>query len=310
MKTRPRATRACGVSAIGLGCNNFGRRLDPRPAPVVHAALEPASRCSTPRTSTASTGRRRCSAKALGAAARSGDRDQVRRPMDGANGRLGALAPLHLDARSRRACGGSAPTRSTSTSCTVPTRSRRSTRRCARSTTGAPGQGALHRLLELRRLAGGRRRLDGARRRLARGSSARRTSTACSSASIEHELVPGAASTSASASCRSSRSRAACSPASTSAANRRRRARASAIAALAARPDRRELRQGRAARRIRASARPQAARLAFGWLAAQPAVASVIAGATKPEQVEQNVAGAGWVLVRGPGRARRITGRA
>jgi aryl-alcohol dehydrogenase-like predicted oxidoreductase len=30
--------------------------------------------------------------------------------------------------------------------------------------------------------------------------------------------------------------------------------------------------------------------LAFGWLASQPIVASVIAGATKPEQVEQNVA--------------------
>ena len=32
--------------------------------------------------------------------------------------------------------------------------------------------------------------------------------------------------------------------------------------------------------------------LAIGWLAAQPAVTSVIAGATKPEQVEQNVAAA------------------
>ena len=29
--------------------------------------------------------------------------------------------------------------------------------------------------------------------------------------------------------------------------------------------------------------------LAFAWLAARPAVASVIAGATKPEQLEQNV---------------------
>ncbi len=30
--------------------------------------------------------------------------------------------------------------------------------------------------------------------------------------------------------------------------------------------------------------------LAFGWLLAQPVVASVIAGATRPEQVVQNVA--------------------
>jgi aryl-alcohol dehydrogenase-like predicted oxidoreductase len=36
--------------------------------------------------------------------------------------------------------------------------------------------------------------------------------------------------------------------------------------------------------------------LAMSWLACQPAVTSVIAGATKPEQVEQNVAAAGWKL--------------
>jgi aryl-alcohol dehydrogenase-like predicted oxidoreductase len=36
--------------------------------------------------------------------------------------------------------------------------------------------------------------------------------------------------------------------------------------------------------------------LAFGWLLAHGFVPSVIAGATKPEQVEQNVAAAGWVL--------------
>jgi len=36
--------------------------------------------------------------------------------------------------------------------------------------------------------------------------------------------------------------------------------------------------------------------LAFSWLANRPTVASVIAGATRPEQVEQNVAAAGWAL--------------
>lgn len=36
--------------------------------------------------------------------------------------------------------------------------------------------------------------------------------------------------------------------------------------------------------------------LAIGWLASQAHVASVIAGATRPEQVEQNVAAAGWTL--------------
>jgi len=36
--------------------------------------------------------------------------------------------------------------------------------------------------------------------------------------------------------------------------------------------------------------------LALSWLLAKPPVSSVIAGATKPEQVEQNVAAAGWAL--------------
>ena len=39
--------------------------------------------------------------------------------------------------------------------------------------------------------------------------------------------------------------------------------------------------------------------LAIGWLATQPHVASVIAGATKPEQVEQNVQAASWGLTAG-----------
>ncbi|MDB5626263.1 MAG: aldo/keto reductase [Tardiphaga sp.] len=36
--------------------------------------------------------------------------------------------------------------------------------------------------------------------------------------------------------------------------------------------------------------------LAFSWLAAQPQVSSVIAGASQPEQIEQNVKAIGWVL--------------
>jgi aryl-alcohol dehydrogenase-like predicted oxidoreductase len=36
--------------------------------------------------------------------------------------------------------------------------------------------------------------------------------------------------------------------------------------------------------------------LAFSWLAAQPVVSSVIAGATKPEQIAANVKAAGWAL--------------
>jgi len=36
--------------------------------------------------------------------------------------------------------------------------------------------------------------------------------------------------------------------------------------------------------------------LAIGWLVSQPFIPSVIAGATRPEQIEQNIAAAGWAL--------------
>jgi len=36
--------------------------------------------------------------------------------------------------------------------------------------------------------------------------------------------------------------------------------------------------------------------LAFGWLVSQPYISSVIAGATTPEQIDQNVAAASWTL--------------
>jgi aryl-alcohol dehydrogenase-like predicted oxidoreductase len=36
--------------------------------------------------------------------------------------------------------------------------------------------------------------------------------------------------------------------------------------------------------------------LAIGWLASHPAVGSVIAGATRPEQVRQNAEAIGWTL--------------
>jgi aryl-alcohol dehydrogenase-like predicted oxidoreductase len=36
--------------------------------------------------------------------------------------------------------------------------------------------------------------------------------------------------------------------------------------------------------------------LAFSWLAQRPRVASIIAGATKPEQLEANAKAVGWKL--------------
>jgi aryl-alcohol dehydrogenase-like predicted oxidoreductase len=36
--------------------------------------------------------------------------------------------------------------------------------------------------------------------------------------------------------------------------------------------------------------------LAMSWLASRPYIPSIIAGATRPEQVEQNIAAVGWAL--------------
>ena len=58
-----------------------------------------------------------------------------------------------------------------------------------------------------------------------------------------------------------------------------------------------QLAAGRGARaRSRAAAATRLLELAFGWLIGKAAVASVIAGASTPEQVEQNVRAAGWKL--------------
>ncbi|GLS19120.1 hypothetical protein GCM10007874_21370 [Labrys miyagiensis] len=50
--------------------------------------------------------------------------------------------------------------------------------------------------------------------------------------------------------------------------------------------------------------------LAFSWLAANPRVSSIIAGATGPEQVEANIAAVGWTLtVEDLKEIDRITGQ-
>ena len=74
---------------------------------------------------------------------------------------------------------------------------------------GRRGQGALRRQLELHRLAGRRRRLDRSYRRGSTGSSARRTSTRCTTGPPRRSWSRPA-STSVSACCRSSRWSSAC----------------------------------------------------------------------------------------------------
>ena len=61
--------------------------------------------------------------------------------------------------------------------------------------------------------------------------------------------------------------------------------------------DRCEFRQGRKARGLRdRRAATRMLELAFSWLAARPTVGSIIAGATRPEQIDANVKAAGWTL--------------
>ena len=97
--------------------------------------------------------------------------------------------------------------------------------------------------------------------------------------------------------CRSSRWRAGCSPASTSAARRRPPIRASPRRPPCDRyitPRNEDI-----VEKLEAFAKARGhsmLELAFSWLASRPQVASVIAGATSVEQVEQNVKAVGWAL--------------
>ena len=98
------------------------------------------------------------------------------------------------------------------------------------------------------------------------------------------------------ASCPTSRSPAVSSPASTGAARRCRRARGLRRTSATRRTFVSE-RNWRIVDELEAFAarrRRTLLELAFGWLLRDPVVASVIAGATSPEQIEQNVRAADW----------------
>ena len=136
---------------------------------------------STPPTSTPTGCRRRSSARRC---AGRRDRRAARHQGPHADGRRAQrrrpLPPPHHPRRARRACGGWAPTTSTSTRCTSGTARPRSRRRCdALDHLVQLGQGPLHRLLELRRLAadeGARRSPSGA---ATSASSSSRSTTRC-----------------------------------------------------------------------------------------------------------------------------------
>ena len=113
---------------------------------------------------------------------------------------------------------------------------------------------------------------------------------------IEKDLLPMVR-PSSSAYCRSFRSRAVYSPVNTSAA-RRPRTTPGRANACAARPlcHGAQLVHRREAAGVCDARGHTMLELAFCWLVARPPVSSVIAGATKPEQLEQNVKAGGWAL--------------
>ena len=119
------------VSTVGLGCNNFGRRLDQEgTTAVVNAAIDAGVTLFD--TADIYGLRRERGDARCGAGQPAGERrggNEVRHGHAGRQrARLGRarIAALRRARRSRPACAGSAPTGSTSTSCTVPTRTRRS----------------------------------------------------------------------------------------------------------------------------------------------------------------------------------------
>ena len=132
-----------------------------------------------------------------------------------------------------------------------------------------------------------------------RGSSASRTSTACCGAVPSGSACSTRANATASGSSRTSRLRAACSPASTTATRRRRRARASRACPTERQRHALSDKVFDRVEALDAFARDHGhtlLELAIAWLLARPTVASVIAGATKPEQVAANAAATGWTL--------------
>ena len=220
------SSRSSGSAATTSGAGSTSTA----PAPSSTRRSTPASRSWTPRTSTATRARaRRCSARC----SRAGASEVVLATkfgmdMDGANGpdwgargsrryiRLAVEASLRrlqtdwIDLYQYHAPDGITPLEETVAALDELVRE---------------GQGALHRLVELRRLAGRRRRLVRRGTPVRAGTSARRTATRCSTGRWNASSLRRASRT-ASGSCPTSRSRTACSPASTAAASRRRRARA------------------------------------------------------------------------------------
>ena len=108
------------MSAIGLGCNNFGGRIDiDATRAVIHKALDLGiTLFDTADVYGERGGSETCMGQILG-----DDRKRIvlatkfAMPMDDEGVKVGGVAPLHHDARWRIACAGCRPTGSTCIRC-------------------------------------------------------------------------------------------------------------------------------------------------------------------------------------------------
>ena len=169
------------VSVAGLGCNNFGWRLDyDHTATVVDAALDAGINFFDTADIYGAVQSEEYLGRALqGAARQGGARHQVRHE-GGRRQRKGAKPDIRPAGASRTACAGCAPTTSTSTSSISPIRRRRSPTPSARSTSWCgPARCARSAARTSPPRSSGRR---ATRRGTARSSSASRTNTACCTA--------------------------------------------------------------------------------------------------------------------------------
>ena len=301
MELRRMGDSGLWVSSAGIGCNNFGMRIDEAgDEAVVDAASTPASPSSTPPTSTASRRSEEFLGRALG-----GRRDDVVVAT-----KFGAM-PDGGTARTRPGIAGgtsSAPSRQPAAPrhrlhrplpVHTPDPTTPIEETLERSTDLVTGrQGPLPRLIELHRLADRRRRLDRRRPGPLPRSSPRRTSGACCAARSSARSCRPAS--------RFGVGRAALLPA--------RRGGSPASTGGARRPERHPLRPAippfssgfsaagwdshRAPRGLSPTSGAPHARSSWpcrGW-PGSPVVASVIAGATSPEQVAANAESIEWDL--------------
>ena len=196
---RPLGRTGVSVSKFCLGAMMFGAWGNPdhdESIRIIHARSTPGSTSSTPPTSTARASPRRSSARRSPAAGATTSSSPPSSTTRWARTPTGAATPgAGSCARSRTRCGGWAPTGSTSTRSTAPTRHRHRGDAVGADRPRPPGQGPLHRLLDLPRRADRRGAVGRARPAACSASSPSSRRTRSSSAASRPTSCPPARAT-------------------------------------------------------------------------------------------------------------------